>query len=316
MLGQREDLRDRFIRLIGAGQCDDDDAAHGRGGASGQPVPGVADADQHRCSARWSRCGLYWIGVPYAALWGGITAVLRFVPYVGTLLSALMPATLAFATFPGLDRDTADAGAVPDAGSASPRTSSSRVVFGQRTGVSSFALLISALFWIWVWGPVGLLLATPLTVCIAVLGRHVRSLRFLAIIFADEPALHAACSLLSATAGARRERSDGRWSIASVQRARRGRRDGSRAASPRVTLVLAASLAERDHRGGRRSSSWTRLPKSCSRWCAENADAAPGAPRIIGLAAHAEVDHVVLEMLRTAVAPLAMDAGSGRAARG
>lgn len=63
------------------------------------------------------------------------------------------------------------------------------VVLGQRTGVSSFALLVSALFWIWVWGPAGLLLATPLTVCIAVLGRHVRSLRFLAIIFADEPAL-------------------------------------------------------------------------------------------------------------------------------
>jgi hypothetical protein len=63
------------------------------------------------------------------------------------------------------------------------------VVFGVRTGVSSFALLISALFWIWVWGPIGLLLATPLTVCFAVLGRHVRSLRFLAVIFADEPAL-------------------------------------------------------------------------------------------------------------------------------
>jgi hypothetical protein len=63
------------------------------------------------------------------------------------------------------------------------------LVFGHRTGVSSFALLISALFWIWVWGPIGLLLATPLTVCIAVLGRHVKSLRFLAIMFADEPAL-------------------------------------------------------------------------------------------------------------------------------
>ena len=132
--------------------------------------------------------GLYWIGVPYAALWGGFTAVLRFVPYVGTLLSALMPATLAFATFPGwtetlqtlalfLTLDFVTAYFVEP------------VVFGQRTGVSSFALLISALFWIWVWGPVGLLLATPLTVCIAVLGRHVRSLRFLAVIFADEPAL-------------------------------------------------------------------------------------------------------------------------------
>src|SRR4029450_550402 len=63
------------------------------------------------------------------------------------------------------------------------------LVFGRRTGVSAFALLISALFWIWVWGPVGLLLSTPLTVCIAVLGRNVRSLRFLAVIFAEEPAL-------------------------------------------------------------------------------------------------------------------------------
>jgi methylmalonyl-CoA mutase cobalamin-binding subunit len=63
------------------------------------------------------------------------------------------------------------------------------MVFGRRTGVSAFALLVSALFWIWVWGPIGLLLSTPLTVCIAVLGRNVRSLRFLAVIFAEEPAL-------------------------------------------------------------------------------------------------------------------------------
>src|SRR5690606_3740291 len=63
------------------------------------------------------------------------------------------------------------------------------LLFGRRTGVSSFALLVSALYWIWVWGPIGLLLSTPLTVCIAVLGRHVRSLRFLAILFAEEPAL-------------------------------------------------------------------------------------------------------------------------------
>ena len=132
--------------------------------------------------------GLYWIGVPYAALWGGLTAVLRFVPYVGTLLSVLMPASLAFATFPGwaetvqtlalfLTLDFVTAWFVEP------------FVFGRRTGVSSFALLFSALFWIWVWGPVGLLLATPLTVCIAVLGRNVRSLRFLAVIFAEERAL-------------------------------------------------------------------------------------------------------------------------------
>jgi predicted PurR-regulated permease PerM len=187
LLGQREDLRDRFIRLIGAGNV--------------TMTTRLMNEAAYRVSQFlvWQTLinltfgvlvglGLYWIGVPYAALWGGITALLRFVPYVGTVLSALMPASLAFATFPGwtetlqtlalfLGLDLITAYFVEP------------VVFGYRTGVSSFALLISALFWIWVWGPIGLLLATPLTVCIAVLGRHVRSLRFLAIIFADEPAL-------------------------------------------------------------------------------------------------------------------------------
>ncbi|HJY36719.1 MAG TPA: AI-2E family transporter, partial [Steroidobacteraceae bacterium] len=98
------------------------------------------------------------------------------------------PAALAFATFPGwaetvqtlalfLTLDFVTAWFIEP------------LVFGRRTGVSAFALLVSALFWIWVWGPVGLLLSTPLTVCFAVLGRNVRSLRFLAVIFAEEPAL-------------------------------------------------------------------------------------------------------------------------------
>ncbi|MBL8265798.1 AI-2E family transporter, partial [Steroidobacter sp.] len=187
LLGQREDLRDRFIRLIGAGNV--------------TMTTRLMNEAAFRVSQFlvWQTLinivfgtlvglGLYWIGVPYAALWGGITAVLRFVPYVGSALSALMPAALVFAISPGwtqtlqtlalfLTLDLITAYFVEP------------VVFGYRTGVSSFALLISALFWIWVWGPAGLLLATPLTVCIAVLGRHVRSLRFLAIIFADEPAL-------------------------------------------------------------------------------------------------------------------------------
>ena len=187
MLGQREDLRDRFIRLLGS--------------ESVSLTTRLMDEATYRVSQflLWQTlinvlfgaliaAGLYWIGVPYAALWGGFTAVLRFVPYVGTLLSVLMPASLAFATFPGwaetvqtialfLTLDFVTAWFIEP------------LVFGRRTGVSAFALLISALFWIWVWGPVGLLLSTPMTVCIAVLGRNVRSLRFLAVIFAEEPAL-------------------------------------------------------------------------------------------------------------------------------
>jgi predicted PurR-regulated permease PerM len=187
MLAMREDLRDRFIRLLGS--------------QSVGLTTRLMDEATYRVSQflLWQTlinvlfgalvtAGLYWIGVPYAALWGGFTALLRFVPYVGTLLSVLMPAALAFATFPGwaetmqtialfLTLDFVTAWFIEP------------LVFGRRTGVSAFALLVSALFWIWVWGPVGLLLATPLTVCITVLGRNVRSLRFLAVIFAEEPAL-------------------------------------------------------------------------------------------------------------------------------
>jgi predicted PurR-regulated permease PerM len=187
LLGQREDLRDRFIRLIGAGNVTmttrlmNEAASRVSQFLVWQTLINIA-------FGTLIALGLYWIGVPYAALWGGLTALLRFVPYVGSILSALMPAALAFATFPGWTETLQTLGLflVLDLVTAyfvEP------VLFGYRTGVSSFALLISALFWIWVWGPVGLLLATPLTVCIAVLGRHVRSLRFLAVIFADEPAL-------------------------------------------------------------------------------------------------------------------------------
>ena len=187
MLGQREDLRDRFIRLLGYDSV--------------SRTTRLMDEATYRVMQflLWQTLinvlfgaliagGLYWIGVPYPALWGGFTAVLRFVPYVGSLLSALMPAALAFATFPGwaetvktialfLTLDFVAAWFIEP------------FVFGRRTGVSAFALLVSALFWIWVWGPIGLLVSTPLTVCIAVLGRNVRSLRFLAVIFAEEPAL-------------------------------------------------------------------------------------------------------------------------------
>ena len=187
MLGQREDLRDRFIRLLGSDSV--------------SLTTRLMDEAAYRVSQflLWQTlinvlfgalvtAGLYWIGVPYAALWGGLTAVLRFVPYVGTLLSVLMPAALAFATFPGW-AETGQTIALFMALDFITAWFVEPLVFGRRTGVSSFALLVSALFWIWVWGPAGLLLSTPLTVCIAVLGRNVRSLRFLAVIFAEEPAL-------------------------------------------------------------------------------------------------------------------------------
>jgi predicted PurR-regulated permease PerM len=133
--------------------------------------------------------GLYFIGIPYAALWGALAGLLRFVPLLGILIATLLPALVAFAIFPGwretlmtvglcLTVDTVVANFIEP------------LVLEKRTGVSALALLISALFWTWLWGPVGLLLATPLTVCAAVMGRHVPELSFLAITLGDEPGLN------------------------------------------------------------------------------------------------------------------------------
>jgi hypothetical protein len=132
--------------------------------------------------------GLYVIGVPYALLWGAIAGVLRFVPLLGPWIATLLPTLLAFVTFPGWEQALLTVGLflVVDlvlANFIEP------MVLGKRTGVSALALLISALFWTWLWGALGLFLAMPITVCAAAVGRHVPELRFLAIALGDEPGL-------------------------------------------------------------------------------------------------------------------------------
>jgi predicted PurR-regulated permease PerM len=187
LLIKREDLRDRFIRLVGRGNV--------------TLTTRTLDEAGHRISRFLTHqsainggfgvvvaLGLFWIGIPYAPLWGFVAAVLRFVPFVGTLIAMVLPGALAFAQFAGwwqllatlglfLGLDTLAAYFVEP------------VVIGAKTGVSSMAMLLSAIFWSWLWGPVGLVLSTPLTVCLAVLGKHVSRLSYLAVLLGDEPAL-------------------------------------------------------------------------------------------------------------------------------
>lgn len=186
-LSQREDLRNRLIRLAGPRNLTLttrtlDDAGH----RISQYL--VAQTVINAALGALIALGLYLIGVPYAALWGAFVAVLRFVPYIGSMAAALMPAALAFAIFPGwrevmltvllfLALDVVTAYFVEP------------MLIGQRTGVTAIALLVSTLFWSWLWGPIGLVLATPLTVSLAVLGRHLPSLRFLSIVLGDEAVL-------------------------------------------------------------------------------------------------------------------------------
>lgn len=130
--------------------------------------------------------GLALIGVPYAALWGLLSAVLRFVPYVGLWLSVLFPLSLAVAVFPGWWQ----AGLVLAVYLVADLVLTNAIeplLFGHGTGVSSLALLVAAGFWAFLWGPAGLLLAIPLTVCLVVLGEHVPSLGFLRTLLGDQP---------------------------------------------------------------------------------------------------------------------------------
>ena len=130
--------------------------------------------------------GLWWIGVPGAWLWGFMAAVLRFVPYLGFAVAAIFPLVLAFAVDPGWSMVLWTMALVLSleiliANIVEP------LAYGRRTGVSPVAVLLSAGFWTLVWGPVGLVLATPITVCLVVMGRHLGPLRFLNVLLGTEP---------------------------------------------------------------------------------------------------------------------------------
>jgi predicted PurR-regulated permease PerM len=132
--------------------------------------------------------GLSIIGVPNPALWGVLAMLLRFVPYVGIWISAVAPLAVSFAMNPGWANM---AWTVSLYGGVELITSNiiEPLLYGSSTGVTPLALLLAAIFWAWLWGPIGLLLSTPLTVCLAVAGLHVPQLRFLHVLLGDEPVL-------------------------------------------------------------------------------------------------------------------------------
>jgi predicted PurR-regulated permease PerM len=132
--------------------------------------------------------GLYFIGVPYAVLWGAVAGILRIVPYVGSLVAGLLPLLLSLAVFdhwmpPFLVFLLFATLELATGNFIEPW------LYGMHTGISSLALLLTTVFWAALWGPAGLILATPLTVCVVVLGRHVPHLSFLHILLGDQPVL-------------------------------------------------------------------------------------------------------------------------------
>ena len=132
--------------------------------------------------------GLWAIGVPSAPLWGLLAMVLRFVPYIGAIVAAIFPLIVATAVDPGWSMMLMTAALFlivePLIGHVIEP-----MVYGHSSGLSPVAVVVSATFWTWLWGPIGLILATPLTVCLVVLGRHVEHLKFLEVLLSDRPAL-------------------------------------------------------------------------------------------------------------------------------
>ena len=187
ILLEREDLRDRLLRLAGRRDLH-------------RTTEAMNDAAQRISRYLLSQLvvniscglpigiGLTLIGIPNAALWGILVILLRFIPYLGIVIAAAFPLALAIAVAPGwmlvvwtgllfVCIELVVANFVEP------------LVYGGTTGLSPVALIAAATFWTWLWGPIGLLLSTPMTVCLVVLGRHVPQLQFLNVMLGDEPVL-------------------------------------------------------------------------------------------------------------------------------
>lgn len=187
MLLEREDLRDRFIRLVGTNDLyRTTQVLEEAGGRVANYL--LVQLLVNTIYAIPIGVGLYFIGVPNAALWGMLTLVLRFVPYIGSALAAAFPLFLSFAVAPGWSA-VLWTGALFITIEAITSNLVEPFLYGSRTGVSPLAIIVAAIFWTFLWGPLGLVLSTPLTVCLVVLGRHIPQFALFDILFGDEPAL-------------------------------------------------------------------------------------------------------------------------------
>jgi predicted PurR-regulated permease PerM len=184
---QKEDLRDRIIRLFGSGDL---------------RRTTVALNDAARRLSRYFltqlginvsfgaiiAVGLYFIGIPNPVLWGILGALLRFVPYIGSWIAALLSMALAAAVTPGWTKVIWTV-ALYGVTELTMGQAVEPLVYGHSTGLTPIAVVIAAIFWTWIWGPIGLIISTPVTLCLVVLGRHVEQLEFLDILLGDRPAL-------------------------------------------------------------------------------------------------------------------------------
>lgn len=185
MLLQREDLRNRVILLTGQDSLSTVTQAMDDAGSRVSRYFAL-QALVNTCYGTIIFLAMHWIGLPHAVFWGALAGLLRFIPYAGAPVAGLLPTIFSMAVFEGWSHTLAVMAVffvleVVTANFVEPR------VYGRHTGLSSLAILVAAVFWTLVWGPIGLILSVPLTVCLGVVGSHVSGLEFLEILLGDRP---------------------------------------------------------------------------------------------------------------------------------
>ncbi len=184
---QQQDLRDRVIKLLGT------KTLHRTTEAMDEAATRLSRYFllQTALNAAFGSTvglGLWIIGVPSPLLWGSFAMLMRFVPYIGSILAAVLPVALAAAVDPGWTMMGWTV-ALFVVGEPLMGHAIEPHVFGHQTGLSPVAIISAATFWTWLWGPIGLIVATPLTLCLVILGQYTKRLEFLHVLLGDQPAL-------------------------------------------------------------------------------------------------------------------------------
>jgi len=304
MLIRFADLRERIVRLLGSRNLRVatealDEAA--RRVSRYLMMQTLVNGWEGLCVA----VGLSLIGVPNAVLWGALTMVLRFIPYLGIFVAAGMPLLLSFAVFDSWTKPVLVLGLFL-AVEALSYAVLEPWLYSRRTGVSPVALLIAAVFWAWLWGAAGLFLAIPLTVCLVVMGKYVPQLAFLHVLLGDQPVLAPHERLYQRLLANNPEEAD---DLLEAQL-----REHSLLALCDNVMLPAIHLVERDHEQGvLREAKRQYVLDHLERWSEELADAVaarkgngrPGlegnppaaAPRVLCLAAADRGDEIAARLL-------------------
>jgi len=305
MLLNREDLRNRMIRLLGAGRITTTTKA-------------IDDASQRISRYLFAQLmvnsafgalitvGLIALGVKYAMLWGTIALFMRYVPYVGTWIGLLPPTLFSFATAPEWGGGWGQPVATLSLFIGLELICNNVVepkVYGKSMGLSEVAQLVAAGFWAFLWGPIGLILSGPLSVCLLVLGRHVRQFDFFVVLLGDEPVLAPRVVFYQRlTARDQDEASEIAFEIANKENPERAVEE---------VLIPALGLAKQDHDDGKLDATDLRYVAHTTREIGEelaeaqepSGEAADERVRVLLCPTRDEVEQVAVELFAHTLSP-------------